>query len=113
MEPLAPLPDRIDFSVVACGVVVTKFWLLSGRTVAPYGAEVKPPEFDLDGALAWCAENGYTVRRWPGGARAWKGKPRPIRTRSQIWQKRARAERLALRGDGRGSTLGLDFALDG
>jgi hypothetical protein len=111
---LSPLPERIDFAVVTSGVIVTKFWLVGGRNVAPNGAETKPAGFDLDDALAWCEENDYTVRRWKSGARAWKGdKPQPIRTRSQIWRRRTRAERWALRGDAGGSTLGLDFALDG
>jgi len=114
VESLSKHPDRIDFAVATSGIIVTKFWLVGGRNVAPDGAETKPAGFDLDDALAWCEENGYTVRRWKDGARAWKGdKPQPIRTRSQIRHRRARAERRALRGGAGGSRLSLDFALDG
>jgi hypothetical protein len=111
---LSPLPDRIDFAVTATVVVVTKFWSIGGRDVAPRGPDTKPADFDLDGALAWCEENGYTVRRWDDGARAWKGDtPHPVRMRAQIWRRRERAERRALHGDGGGSVLSRDFAYDG
>ena len=113
MSTLATLPDRIDFAVVTSGVVVTRFWLIGGRNVAPHAPEVKPAGFDLEGVLARCEQNGYTVRRWQGGARAWRGVPWPIRTRSQIWRRRAQAERLAMRGGAGGCTLSRDFALDG
>jgi len=111
---LSPLPDRIDFAVATSGVVVTKFWMIGGRNVAPRGAEIKHSEFDLDAALAWCKANGYTIRRWDGGARVWKGDvPRPVRTRLQIRRRRAQAERLALHGDPAACTLSRDFAYDG
>jgi hypothetical protein len=110
----AALPGRIDFAVATSGVVVTKLWLIEGRNVALHGAQTKPADFDLDGALAWCEANGYTVRRWQGGARAWRDdEPRPIRTRLQIWRRRARAEQLALHGDPAACALSCDFAYDG
>ena len=112
MEPLSKHPDRIDFAVVPSGVAVTKFWLVEGRSVSLLGSEMKPAGFDLEGALAWCEANGYTVRRWDGGARAWRGLPWPIRTRAQILRKRSEVERQALAGHGSGNLLTLDFAFD-
>lgn len=108
-------PDRIDFTVHAQGVTVVKFWTCDGRDVpAPEGALLKGPEFDLEEALAWCEAHGYTVRRWPGGGRAWKGQAEPIRTRSRILRRRVEVERLARAGQLPGDFYftGLDFALD-
>ena len=106
-------PDRIDFVVTEAGTFVTKLWTVDGRDVAPDGAEVKA-EFDLDNAVDWLQRHGYTVRRWPTGARAWKGQPWPIRTRSQIRRRRAEVERLAMSGyyGSDSCVIGLDFALD-
>jgi hypothetical protein len=112
MKPLAALPDRIDFAVVTSGVVVTRFWLIDGRNVAPRGAESRPANLDLDAALAWCEQHGYTVHRWEGGARAWRGAPWPVRTREQILRKRGEVERQVLSGHAGGHLLALDFALD-
>jgi hypothetical protein len=112
MQPLAALPDRIDFAVATSGVVGTRFWQIDGRPIAPRGAEDKPAGFDLTAALAWCEQHGYTVRRWEGGARAWKGKPWPIRTREQILRKRGEVERQVFAGHAGGHLLTLDFALD-
>lgn len=121
MAATASNPDRIDFSVINDRVVmVQKFeHCPADRRDRVISAETKPLGFDLDAALAWCEEHGYTVRRWPSGARAWKGKPWVIRTRLQIWRKRERAERevasFIRRHPGRptpGLTF-LDFAYDG
>jgi hypothetical protein len=112
MQPLAKFPDRIDFAVTTVGVAVTKFWLIDGRSIPAHGGEMKPAGFDLEGALAWCEAHGYTVRRWDGGARAWKGKPWPVRTQKQILRKRSEVERQAFAGHADGHLLTLDFALD-
>lgn len=34
----------------------------------------------VESAAAKLEAEGWTVRRWPGGARAWRIKPRPVRT---------------------------------
>jgi len=112
MQPLAKLPDRIDFAIVPSGVAVTKFWLVDGRSIPAHGGEMKPAGFDLEGALAWCEAHGYTVRRWDGGARAWRGVPWPVRTRAQIRRKRSEVERMVFAGRASGNLLTLDFALD-
>lgn len=43
----------------------------------------------LDELVSWCESTGWTVRRWPGGARAWWGGLRPVRTAGAIKNKRA------------------------
>jgi hypothetical protein len=73
---------------------------------------VKPGGFDVEAALAVYEENGYTVRRWQGGARAWKGDPQPVRTAAQIRARRARAERQARWRGLAGCSLSRDFAYD-
>lgn len=37
-------------------------------------------DWDIDSAAAKLEQDGWTVRRWPGGARAWRIKARPVRT---------------------------------
>jgi hypothetical protein len=112
MKTLSKHPARIDFAVVPSGVAVTKFWLVDGRSIPLNGGEMKPAGFDLEGALAWCEAHGYTVRRWEGGARAWRGVPWPVRTHAQILRKRSEVERMVFAGHADGHLLTLDFALD-
>lgn len=113
-------PDRIDFLLVNGKIIVQKL----RRDIAtdpahprdiPVSHELKPASFNLEQALDWCKANGYTVRQWPGGARAWHGSPWPIRTRAQIHRKRTQAEKQGNRtgGSKNGSLLSLDFAYDG
>jgi hypothetical protein len=115
-------PDRIDFQVLADRrVVVVKMRRADGYRDIPTRHEIKTTDFDLDAALAWCKENGYTVRRWPSGARAWRGKPWPVRTAHQIVKLRRKLEADWLtefrRNPGKWSTfdtlLSLDLAYDG
>ena len=99
-------PDRIDFRQLADGRVnVLKFERRDGRDVPlPDGHSLKPASFSLADALTWCEGNGYVVRRWEGGARAWKAdKPWVIRTRGQILRIRRRNS----------CKVNLDFAYDG
>ena len=106
-----PLPDRIDFTNLADGrVIVLKLRRDAADPAAPRdiplpdnGHDIKPATFDLDAALAWCRRNGYTIRQWPGGARAWLGNPWVIRTRQQILQRRKNNS----------CAVNLDFAFDG
>jgi len=83
---------RIDFRQTPHGWHVAKYpygWTASTR---PLYQEDKPAGFDLEAALAWCQANGWSVRRWPGGARAWKGQPLPIRSAVDIIRLRRRLE---------------------
>ena len=102
------LPDRIDFTTLADGrVIILKLRRDMTNPTAPRDIptahDIKPAGFDLDAALDWCQDNGYAIRRWPGGARAWRA-PRPwiIRTRNQIQRMRDRHP-----------CTQLDFAYDG
>jgi len=70
------------------------------------GHSIKPPGFNIESAVTWCQNHGYTVRRWHNGARAWLGGAWVIRTRRQIKTMRQRAERA--RRD-----YSIDFAYDG
>ncbi len=87
-------PNQIDFRKEQDGRInVLKMRRdAAGRRNITTSHELKPANFDLQAALAWCEENGYTVRRWSYGARAWLGAPRPVRTRREIWQIRRRLE---------------------
>ena len=48
----------------------------------PRAADVAPLPAGLtvEAAADKLEAQGWTVRRWPGGARAWRIKPRPVRT---------------------------------
>ena len=95
--------DRIDFTILSKQVIVNKMMQRNGRTVVVCH-EIKS-DLDLEAALNWCMNNGFTVRRWDGGARAFFGKPWPIRNRSQIRKARERFS-----GEGK---VNMDFAYDG
>lgn len=97
-------PDRIDFDVQSHGTLIFRFRHINGRDCPDGVPDLEPPGFDLDGALAWCEAHGYAVCRWPGGARAWKGRPWPIRTMAQILKRRGQVER-----DVRAGRLDLGF----
>jgi len=114
-------PDRIDFSQMGDGHIIVQKLRRDAETEParprdiPVSTEVKSPDFALANALAWCRGNGYAVRQWPGGARAWKGSPWVIRTRAQIRRKRQQVETQISRtgGSKSSSLLSLDFAYDG
>ncbi len=96
-------PDRIDFLTLKNKTIVNKLEKHNGRDIVV--SNVVKTDFDLDAALDWCRANGYTVRTWDGGARAFKGSPWVIRTRRQIqktWQN--------FYGEGK---VNMDFAYDG
>lgn len=106
------LPDRIDFTTLADGRVII-LRLRRDTTTDPTAPrdipvqhDIKPDGFDLDVALDWCAQHGYVIRRWPGGARAWRAHtPWIIRTKRQIIKARQR-----FTGEG---AVHVDFAFDG
>ena len=112
-------PDRIDFTQLSDGrIIVQKLRRDTATEPArprdiPLSTEIKPAGFALADAIAWCQSNGYIVRQWAGGARAWKGIPWPIRTRAQIRRKREQAEKRTRRTGENSGLLSLDFAYDG
>jgi hypothetical protein len=81
-------PTRIDFILATKDgkqyVIVNKLAEMGERAIV-LSHEEKSPEFKLQDALAWCKANGWAVREWPTGARAWAGgMARPVRTAAQI-----------------------------
>ena len=114
-------PDRIDFIQMGDGRIIVQKLRRDAETEParprdiPLSTEVKSPDFDLANALTWCQGNGYAVRSWSGGARAWKVSPWVIRTRAEIRRKREQAEVQIGRtgGSKSGCLLSLDFAYDG
>ena len=84
---------RIDFLKTGTGWKVDKY---------PYGwtaqtpvlkTEQKGKDFNVDQALSWCRENGWEIRIWNGGARAWKGQIRPVHDAATIKQMRSVSDR--------------------
>ncbi|MBC8263325.1 MAG: hypothetical protein H8E47_04285, partial [Anaerolineales bacterium] len=92
---------RVDFCQLSGGNVVVTEMRREGQRSIPLG-EPTVVTHDLANLLTEYEANGYTVRRWDGGARAWLGKPWPIRTASQI---------VAMRS--RNPCKQVDFAFDG
>ena len=108
------LPDRIDF-LLQPPVMVVFFYRLTGGTYMQIDRHDHAQKIFSD-VLPWLTSHGYSVRTWPGGARAWLGKPRPIRTRAQIVQLR---RQLQSQADAEGnhprfgtSVNSLELALD-
>ena len=79
------LVTRVDLQETANGLVSHKFsegWFERQRnTDLGLRCEAK---WTLDAAVSWLEAHGYTVRRWPGGARAWLGDILPVRNKAQI-----------------------------
>lgn len=98
---------RIDFELLEGGrCIVNKFGKgIKGNLFVVDGQN--KPGFDLETALAWCKQNGWTVRRWPGGARAWKRGPEPVRGSHEIIRLRDQ-----LRENPRPELEGMGAALD-
>lgn len=86
---------RIDFVETSNSVIVNKLAIVNGKwLVVSHQTKAKgDDDFDLEEAIEWCRQNWNTVRRWPGGARAWKYALTPIRTAEQIKALRARLQR--------------------
>jgi hypothetical protein len=76
---------RVDLFEVPTGILVRQYedgWRTTNTANEAhinYGST-------LAEMVAWFEEHGWTVRTWPGGARAFKGSPRPVRdaTRAKI-----------------------------
>ncbi len=79
---MPPTPEivRIDFFQTPAGWVLNHYRRCGRSLFLPVRRETKPPEFDMEAALIWCAQERWEVRRWPTGARAWKHGIEPVRT---------------------------------
>jgi hypothetical protein len=95
---------RVDLRVIQpAGVQVSKFL---GGSIGPAERATKP-DLELEPAVKVLEERGYSVRRWPGGARAWYGAPTPVRSRE-----RAKELELDLRRNPRPELADLAEPLD-
>jgi hypothetical protein len=103
--------ERVDFTQEADGWHVRKY---------PHGwtAKTKPlshkimTQADADLALQWCRDNGWNVRTWPSGARAFKGEVRPVRDRSAILTMRSKVKAQLYAGATGTNKIFYDFAFD-
>ena len=68
-------------------------------------------DMSLESMVAWLENNGWSVRRWPGGARGWKEEMLPVRTAFEIKRMRNRFERHPP-PELEGRIHALDFAFD-
>lgn len=79
---------RIDLFENPQGYILVLKWRKGWAPGAPPCANDQNTEMDLDEMVDWLEREGWTIRRWPGGARAWRDGLRIIRTRGQILRKR-------------------------
>ena len=101
---------RIDFTIVPVDGAVNIRKYGEGWTAStPPAITSTNRTQSLEDMLSWLEEHGWTVRRWPGGARAFRGKPMPVRTRSAIQRLRDQFREYPVAGV---ETCTLDFALD-
>lgn len=104
---------RVDFVQRSDGWHILKYCAGWTAKTHPVSDELKTEE-EVNAALSWCEKNKWTVRRWQGGARAFRGAPKPVRTANEIRAMRRHAEEEIRRG---GAKLGTnkifhDFAFD-
>lgn len=103
---------RIDFERLRNGkVIINKMGKgLKGNLFVDNSKTVE--NFDLAGALNWCRSNGWTVRQWPTGARAWKHGLEPVRSKYEILKLRDQLrEHPRPELEGAGYTLDLAYDL--
>lgn len=114
-NPIVPAePDaeitRMDFVILDGSVIVNKLGAGFYGKLVVLKSETKAG-FDLETALAWCRSKGWIVRRWPGGARAWKYKLEPVRGHYEILKLRDEL-RINPRPELEGQGVNLDLAYD-
>jgi hypothetical protein len=82
-EPTGQI-TRVDMiSTPTQGVLVRKY--AAGWTASSVAADIHfNQEQSLEQMIAWFEAQGWTVRKWPGGARAFRGKPLPVRSGPEI-----------------------------
>ncbi len=68
---------------------------------------------EVKAIVAWCQSKGWNVRQWPGGYRAFKGQPMPVRDRASIMAMRRKVETDLMNGRATVENKSqFDFALD-
>jgi hypothetical protein len=81
---------RIDFIKDGAWTVKKFCYGWTART-EPLSAEIKDDKFDFEKSLAYLQSKGWVTVRWDGGARAWKYRKAPIRTKEEILELRRRS----------------------
>lgn len=82
---------RVDMKANVNGVFVQQFedgW----TAMTPPVERHTNAETSLADMVAWFKQRGWTVREWPGGARAFRGQPMPVRTKGEILRLRRRID---------------------
>jgi hypothetical protein len=102
---------RVDFVKLGDALHIQKY---------PYGwtANTRPIEdkvvslAERESAISWCESRGWTVRRWPDGARAFKGPAMPVRDARTIRSMRNRVNTDHSAGRPTDNKRFFDFAYD-
>lgn len=100
---------RVDMFVIPNGIRIVKYpegWTASTREASDH----VNTENTLDEMLEWFVAYGWTIKRWATGARAFKGRALPVRTRWGIqYMRNLYRERPWLLGEG-DQLHAVDFA---
>ncbi len=105
---------RIDFIKTAAGYRISKLVKrqFQGKLINVVSeSEIKPEPFDIEAALAWCEANGWAVRRWATGARAFRFGLEPVRSIREIQRMREELKQYP-RPELGDRTFVLDLAYD-
>lgn len=73
---------RVDLQEAPTGVIIHQYEDGWDRSSYPIEAHINYSS-TLAEMVQWFKDHGWTVREWPGGARSFKGKPRPVRSEGQ------------------------------
>ena len=119
MKKEQPKITRIDFYCASDGkIAVNKYydgWNEYGGGLPLYHHKLHN-DLNLEFALNWCENNGFIVRRWHGGARAFYKELRPVRTAEQIRRMRKKINMEMYLGSGKHpagiQTHAVDLAYD-
>ena len=98
MSDQAPSITRIDLHETTKGIIVKKY--PDGWTASTQVPQTMNTEKTLDEMIAWLSEHGWKVYRWQevpemgisAGARAFFGKPLPVRTKYEIVYRRSQLQ---------------------
>jgi len=99
---------RIDLFKQPSGEVFVREYA-EGWTASSHPVDMHTSVETFETCLAWLRSNGWHIRAWHNGARAWKDEIMPVRTTADIWRKRRYYERYP---DPNISMVNIDFAYD-
>ena len=98
MSDQVPSITRIDLTQTTRGVIIKKY--PDGWTASTQVPQAINAEKSLDEMIAWLKEHSWTVYQWPEvpelglarGARAFLGRPLPVRTKYEIVYRRSQLQ---------------------